>query len=308
LPALHAAVSQVTVSGISAGGYMAVQMHVAHSRIVKGAGVIAGGPYYCAQGSLFTAYYDCMAPGFFASLPATALLRTDTEAFAGNGRIDGTVNLAGSRAWLFTGTRDRTVLASVVDALNGYYAAFQVQTVVVRDKPAGHAMVTEHFGNRCEATASPYLNDCDYDAAGELLRFLLGPLAPPAGAPAGRLLRFDQKRYAGGDAQAVSLADEGFVYIPKSCDTQRCRIHVAFHGCGQNADAIGEAFVREAGYNRWADSNRLIVLYPQTVARYFPVFNPRGCWDWWGYTGPDYATKNGAQIRAIAAMMRRLAD
>jgi poly(3-hydroxybutyrate) depolymerase len=92
-------------------------------------------------------------------------------------------------------------------------------------------------------------------------------------------------------------------------------VHIAFHGCRQNADAVGAAFVREAGYNRWADSNHLIILYPQTISRYgfggWPVsfvFNPNGCWDWWGYTGPFYHTRNGAQIRAVRAMLARLAE
>ena len=42
-----------TVSGLSSGGFMAVQLHVAHSAtLVKGAGIVAGGPYYCAEGSI----------------------------------------------------------------------------------------------------------------------------------------------------------------------------------------------------------------------------------------------------------------
>lgn len=35
-------VSDVTVSGISSGGYMAVQMHIAHSAIVNGSAIFAG--------------------------------------------------------------------------------------------------------------------------------------------------------------------------------------------------------------------------------------------------------------------------
>ena len=96
------------------------------------------------------------------------------------------------------------------------------------------------------------------------------------------------------------------MYVPAACAAERCAVHVAFHGCRQNADAVGERFVREAGYNRWADTNRVIVLYPQTIARYFYVYNPRGCWDWWGYTGAQYATRNAPQIRAVMAMVERL--
>lgn len=35
-------VSDVTVSGLSAGGFMAVQLHVAFSSIVNGSGIFAG--------------------------------------------------------------------------------------------------------------------------------------------------------------------------------------------------------------------------------------------------------------------------
>src|ERR1700682_3223375 len=115
-------------------------------------------------------------------------------------------------------------------------------------------MVTEDRGNACGATESPYLNDCDYDAAGELLRQLLGPLAPRAANETGRLLRFDQKPFGSFN---ISMGDAGFLYVPKACEAGACRIHVAFHGCRQNASAIGERFVRESGYNRWADTNRL---------------------------------------------------
>jgi hypothetical protein len=49
------------------------------------------------------------------------------------------------------------------------------------------------------------------------------------------------------------------------------------------------------------------VLYPQAVARYWWwPFNPRGCWDWWGYTGQAYATKDAPQMRAVMAMVERL--
>jgi len=40
--------TETTVSGISAGAYMANQFHVAFSSTVKGAGIVAGGPYICA--------------------------------------------------------------------------------------------------------------------------------------------------------------------------------------------------------------------------------------------------------------------
>ena len=317
LPAYGADATEVTVSGVSSGGFMAVQYHVAHSGRVKGVGAVAGGPYYCAQGNVWMAYYNCLTPS--AALPSVALLKADADAFARASLIDATDGLAAARVWLFSGTRDRTVAPAVVDAARQFYALYKPPAgnlVLVADRPAGHAMVTESAGAACGTTAPPYINDCDYDAAGELLKHLLGALEPPAAQETGRIIRFDQRPFAGGDAYAISLADSGYAFVPRACELERCRVHVAFHGCRQSVQAVGERFVREAGYNRWADANRLIVLYPQTIARNGPgyqglrwsfVFNPRGCWDWWGYTDAQYHTRAGRQIRAVAAMVDWLA-
>ena len=277
LPALRAQAAGVTASGLSAGGYMAVQLHVAHSSAVSGVGVIAGGPYYCAQGSLWTALYNCMTPGAWTPVPSAAYLKTFADLYAKSNRIDPLKNLSGAPVWLFSGTQDRTVDPQVVRELERFYSLYGAKTVLVADKPAGHVMPTE--------------------SVGELLKHLLGPLHAPASKLAGRLATFDQG--------AFSLDGEGYVFIPPSCVNGGCRIHVVFHGCRQ----AGERFARDAGYNRWADANRLVVLYPQVRASWMPwSFNPRGCWDWWGYSGSGYATREGAQLRAVKAMLDRLAS
>lgn len=312
LPALHADVRELTVSGVSSGGYMAVQLHVAHSSRIRGVAALAAGPYYCAQGSLWTAYFNCMSPAAWAPVPALETLTRQALTLESSKRIDAITNLRTARIWLFSGSEDRTVTPEVTLALKGFYEAFRAEPILIADKPAGHAMVTEDAGNPCPRTASPFVNDCDYDAAGVLLAHLLGRLRPRAGSDEGRLLQFEQSQYGG---KPIGLAETGYAYIPKECEVERCRVHVALHGCRQNAEAVGERFVRDAGYNRWAEANRLIVLYPQTVARsgWSPgaanfVWNPRGCWDWWGYTGPNYHTKEAPQIRAILAMVRRLSE
>lgn len=307
LPGYGAESATFTVSGVSAGGYMAVQMHVAHSSRITGVGALAAGPYYCAQGSISTAVNNCMTPGAWSPLPSAGVIKGHIERLAMEKRIDPPGYLSRGRAWLFWGTRDRTVGPEVVDGLARLYGVFNTKLMVVNDKPAGHAMVTHNAGNACDASEPPFINDCDYDAAGELLRYLLGELSPPPAKPQGRLIAFDQKAFADGNAYALSMADDGYAYVPNVCETERCRVHVAFHGCRQGAATIGERFVREAGYNRWADSNRLIVLYPQVIARYWWIYNPRGCWDWWGYTGTAYATRDASQIRAVMGMVERLA-
>lgn len=59
LPAFNADIKETSVSGLSSGGFMAVQFDVAYSSILKGAGIIAGGPYFCAQFNLNTATTVC---------------------------------------------------------------------------------------------------------------------------------------------------------------------------------------------------------------------------------------------------------
>ncbi len=308
----------VTVSGVSAGGYMAVQFHIAHSRAVDGVGVLAAGPYYCARGSAWSARYNCMDPGRWTPLPAVSELVGVTRTLAAAGQIDPLSGLQPDRIWLFSGRQDRTVRREVTEALRQYYAALLpvAQIAFITDVDAGHAMVTADYGAGCATTAAPFLNDCDFDAAGALLAQLYGVLQPPSAHPSGRLLAFDQREFAR-SAFAASMDDQGFVYVPEACSTDACRVHVAFHGCRQGRESVGDAFARHAGYSRWADTNRLIVLFPQVIARSgwgpwpWPssfVYNPSGCWDWWGYTGPLYHTRNGPQIRAVQAMVERLAQ
>ena len=50
---------------------------------------------------------------------------------------------------------------------------------------AGHALVVDHDGSACDTNASPFIDDCDYDQAGEILRWiypdLVGRPAPAEG-------------------------------------------------------------------------------------------------------------------------------
>jgi poly(3-hydroxybutyrate) depolymerase len=61
--------AQISVSGISSGGFMAHQFHVAHSQHIMGAGIVAGGPYYCARGNIVDALTRCSR---FATLECLA--------------------------------------------------------------------------------------------------------------------------------------------------------------------------------------------------------------------------------------------
>jgi hypothetical protein len=248
LPALGSDSSAVTVSGISSGGYMAVQFQVAYSKLVKGAGIIAAGPYDCAEGSAVRALSNCMAPTRWAPPPAPGDVKARMESRARLDLIDPPAALADDKVWVLTGGADHTVERPVVDALVGFYKAWvpaeSIRLVTLPD--AGHAMISvaDSKPNACDTSEPPYINRCgDFDAPGELLGHLLGKLKPKSVPEPGHLVTFDQRPFTGGLPADISMDEQGFAYIPASCRAGGCRVHVAFHGCRQGEDQVGRRFV-----------------------------------------------------------------
>ena len=297
LPQLNIDTTQTTVSGLSSGGFMAAQLHVAYSATFKkGAGIVAGGPFYCAEGSIVNATGRCMASP--AGIPTSSLVST-TNNWASQGLIDPVVNLQGSKVYLFSGSIDSTVKTGVMDALKTYYNSFVPAANVVykKDIAAEHAMVTDDFGSACSTKGSPYINDCNFDLAGAMLAHFYGTLTPRNNGtlPAGNFVEFNQGQFITGHG----MAPTGWAYIPQACTAgAQCRVHVVLHGCQQNVTLVQQKYVRNTGYNRWADSNNLVMIYPQTSTQ-----ATNSCWDWWGYDSASYARKSGPQMVAIKAMV-----
>lgn len=300
LPRLSIDASEISVSGLSSGGFMAVQVHVAHSATFKrGAGIVAGGPYYCSGGAFANAIGRCMSHS--GGIPVQTLVGI-TRDWAENHRIDPVGNLKNSNVYIFSGTADKTVVPAVADDLQAYYRNFVPagNTIYKNSISAGHAMITDDYGGQCEATAPPFINNCGFDLAGEILKHLHGRLnARNNGVLSGRMLEFDQTAFVSGHGMATM----GWVYIPQACASgaKPCKLHVVFHGCRQNTAAMELQFVKNSGYNRWADTNDIVVLYPQTGEA-----APYGCWDWWGYDSAEFAQKSGPQITSVKAMVARL--
>ena len=323
LPALEADAAATSVSGLSSGAYMAGQFHIAHSRNVVGAGIIAGGPFGCAQSifaeqmpgpgtaflNLSRAVNGCMLDAMRNwGVPNVALLAERARKLAREDRIDPLEALTASRVYLFSGTEDHTVLPSIVHATAELYEALGVakdRLALITEVPAGHAFVTPGKGIACGRTAKPYITACGYDQAGDLLAHIYGGLKPRAPQTTGEFLTFEQREFVR-DLSGHGLADAGMLYVPAACRAAPgCRVHIVFHGCNQHLSGVGEAFVRDSGFANWAEHNHLLVLFPQATAS--PI-NPQACWDWWGYTGRDYLTRAGPQILAVRRMLDRLAS
>lgn len=301
---LNLNLQQTTVSGLSSGAYMAHQLHIAYSDKIKGAALLAGGPYGCAKGDLNTAIGDCMAiENTMDVAPLVELAKQAEE----KGDIAPLENLAEQPVWVFHGIADNRVNDKVTQASADLYTLLGATPVTEFSIKAGHGFPTETNGVKCDSTEAPFINQCGYDAAGTLLAHLYGELNSKAEAITGELVAINQADFVSANADNT-LADTGYAYVPTSCAAgEACRIHIALHGCKQNEEAIDKAFIKDTGYNAWADTNNIVVLYPQTKSSFAPL-NPNACWDWWGYTGAEYQSRDGAQMQHVMNMVEKLAD
>jgi poly(3-hydroxybutyrate) depolymerase len=322
LPALGADLSRTSVSGLSSGGYMAGQFHLAHSKTVTGAAILAAGPFGCAESpgaeafpyfpaaiayNLAQALSGCMASSSSSAdvLDSKKLLRR-AAALAEEGKIDPLSNLQRSKVYLYLGGGDHTVARAVVEAARDFYLAAGVPAANIEfvfNRRGGHAFLTAGRGEACEKSDPPFVNDCNYDQAGTILGLFYGPLAPKGAAKDGNFITFAQSDYA---PSRAALAEEGSAYVPAACRAQpRCRVHIVFHSCKQSQAEVGGAVIRDTGFADWAETNNLVVLFPQVAAS---TLNPLSCWDWWGYTGLGFLTRTAPQIKAVEAMLLRLGE
>lgn len=290
----HVVFASVTVSGISSGGAFAHQFHVAHSSFVSGAGIVAGIPYYCAEDNVVSAL-SCM------SSPDTIILDDliDATSYAlSMGSIDDTTNIAQSKVYLYSGANDTVVSPGTMQKLEKYYLNYMHSSSIktVFNISSEHAFITNDYGSNCTFMGSPFINNCNYDQAGDILSYLYGSLDPAVTPIDSNIVTIGQSKFVPSvvSLTEAGLGDTAFIYVPDKCSSSGsgCRVHISFHGCEQTVADINTTFVMQAGYNQWAESNSLVVLYPQAKRT---DLNPKGCWDWWGYTGEDYASQLGVR-------------
>jgi hypothetical protein len=130
-----------------------------------------------------------------------------------------------------------------------------------------------------------------------------------SGQLSGQFVAFEQAEFLDDRNPALHGLDSyAWLYVPANCARgELCKVHVAYHGCNMSYSKIGDQFIRLSGLNEWADTNRLIVVYPQVLPSLVePVVNGQGCWDWWGYDSPDYAQKSGRQLLMTKRMVDRI--
>jgi len=325
LPALGADLTRTTVSGISLGGLMAVQLATAYSARFVGIGVIAAGSDYCTDGypalSLFAnATNACVSPSIAMQRPDAGIAWINANLFAEEELID-TVDNVGKQALYASDGGDRTVKNTVVDTLLRYYLAAGAAAKRIKYDTSNAAGIVSISNNAvdlpCALTKAPFINNCGAVQADALLHHLYGDGRRPSngGVAAGRIIAFAQRDFV--DSPLASMGSVAYAYVPNACQTEACAVHVVLHDCLQGASATGAHFYAGAGYNAFADTHQLIILYPQAVASRGVPVNPLGCWDFWGYSVkqnappynaalPPFFAKGAPQMAAIVRMIERL--
>ena len=315
LPAVSAAQTGASVVGVSSGGYMAMQLAVAWPERFAGVGVLAAGPWSCAQGSLSLALNQCMMTR--RGLPSLETLNTRWANYREQDQVGSESARSQLRAYVWHGENDSVVAPALGDLLAEqlrHWLADEEQLKVARSPNAGHGWpvkldnvetLSQPLGD-CQSGGGSHLLACDENIAADMLNWLHPDAASSAlsSSASGELVAFDQS-----DFDAKGLADSGYVYLPQGCQDGSCAVTIALHGCQMNAEQVGETFVRNTGLNEWADQQGRIIVYPQAEST---LANPQGCWDWWGFAesswqlNPLHDTRQGSQVSALMAMLTRL--
>lgn len=317
-------IKETSVSGLSSGGFFAVQMQVAFSSFIKGAGIVAAGPYNCAGDKL---YVNCM----YSMTPVLTSSVQNTIKWSGS-TIDDVANMKKQKVYIISGSKDATVGTTVVNQLYAYYTTtgkFVDDANVVYNKalPSAHTFPTDFDStgnNACGTGASPYVSNCGFDGAGAILNHIYGGNLKPraafnhtrgaVNARAGRFIQFKQSDFIT-NPRTYGMDLNGYVYVPEACEKgAACRLHIALHGCLQSVQNIQLKYVQNTGFDKWADTNNIIVLYPQTypdnalhtTPANSMMANGNACWDWLGWYGANFQVKTGTQMAAIKKMIDRI--
>jgi hypothetical protein len=178
------------------------------------------------------------------------------------------------------------------------------------DLRAGHTFPTIDHGGSCTSSSAPYVGSCGFDGVGALFAHIVpGGVPVPRNAKPNlsRIIKVDQASFVpnGTTLYSTDLASDAYLFLPPACAdaTKRCRLHVAFHGCTQ----AGETFPRLAGFAEWAETNDIVVLFPQISGHGSNLLT--GCWDFTGsYTSASFYRRDGWQTSTIARLIDHLSS
>ncbi|KRX05020.1 hypothetical protein PPERSA_06654 [Pseudocohnilembus persalinus] len=280
--------------------YFAVQFQVANSQFIKNAAILAAGPYWNGKGDFDFSQKACKTQPDLIDLD---VLYQYMENASSAQQIDNLENLENSNIFVLISGNDTTVFPEVSFRLIEQYQHYGAQVKQEIVENCEHTFPTNGFGNQDPLyKGSPFISNCNYDGAYNIFKNVVQLQKVQSDKKMNELnfFKFDQEPFS---LYGSVMSKNGYLYVPTNCQdgNKKCQLHVAFHGCRQNPDYIGHIYARNTGLNDYAESNDIIILYPQVG--YDEKINFNSCWDYWGYSGQEYALKSGKQNQSVLNMI-----
>jgi len=318
---------KVTLSGLSGGGSFAEILHLTYSSHFSGIGIFSAFFYRCGNYSktIEEHYAKCGNPGGYPTKgfkPNTKLSNPNlavknAKEYADAKLIDPLNNLRHQKVFIWQGTIDvYTTPNNGLSVLNIYEPYLDSkEQVYTKIQYANHHLPTINRGTNCPMQSDPtkdaFIGKCQYNGVYNMLDFLLpqNTVVSPENQKSKltNLKEFDQSEFFHGigNSTTIGLADVGFIYVPSNCTStkNKCYLHFYFHGCFLTFSEVGTKHIVQSGFLEVAEANNIIVVFP--MAKVTPA-NTGGCFDFFGYTGSNYAMKTGKQITIIQRILERL--
>lgn len=275
--------------------------------------------------------------------------------------IDHTDNIKDQKVLIFHGKKDSVLDIKMQNKLLSFYQHFNLpkeNLKVIKGKGSHNFPISEKKGIDCDKEDVPYLGNCQYDLAYEILSHLNQITADKSDINEDNLYMIDQTISKENINRGMktfkqpsnSIAPYGYLYASEAClnNPESCRLHVALHGCKMSDSYNDEfqqsyqtqvqntkdlhvktksrnrllgkvsitdktnrfgllKFVLDSDYLKYAEKNHLMILFPQTwiTEKNFP-YNPKGCWDWFGWTTEQYATNQGIETKWMHAWIKNV--
>jgi hypothetical protein len=192
LPPLNIDADGITISGISSGADFVVNLHVAHSSVIKGVGVFAGQAYHCAV-TKFPKDPLVSGGGVNSSVPVcdggcpagqtlgydhckqhpeyvdVDLLVAYAREQSARGTIDNVSNIAEHQLYFYRGTHDTCYKTGAEEATLGFYSRLTLDrgtnNHVAYEGSVGsnHAQPTVEYGADCGGAGNKsfsYIESC----------------------------------------------------------------------------------------------------------------------------------------------------
>jgi hypothetical protein len=114
-----------------------------------------------------------------------------------------------------------------------------------------HCFPTDLIRNSdaCQQRGTTGICNCSFDGVGSILTHILPEIKPKDlnWSKWGQIYQFDQSEFLE-NPNAFGMDETGFVFIPYNCALKSCKVHVAFHGCGEQKEILGDVYVKNTGY------------------------------------------------------------